>query len=1095
MSDNRKCPLCLKTISKQQNSIHCNFCNSWIHQKCGKISKSDFETIIKTNNFDNFFCLNCNNFLFPFSHSNLTFNKSKNFNGYNNEDEKHVIFKLNQLNEESLNPDSVISNKYFEYNDFLSIPRKSKSFSALHLNVSSLSCHFDEFCSMLSRLKHNFSILAITETRFSRYTFPSVNFLIPGYSVEHTPTESSAGGALLYISSKLSYKQRPDLTKIFYKSKELESIFVEISQNKKCNIIVASIYKHPLMPIDEFNSNFLNPLLEKVSTENKTLMLLGDFNIDLLKAESNSKVSNFLDIMGSHSLVPSILMPTRITTESKTLIDNIFISSTHKDSLAGNIVCNISDHLPQFVFFNNTMQQSSNQTPVFKQDWSKFNQEEFILDYLNIDWEETLIPADGDVNDSFEIFYSQINNLVNKHVPMIKLTKKQINLCRKPWITKEIIKSMNERDKLLKLYIRCKIPAQKMLLHNQYKTYRNSTVKLCKSSKFSYHKSYFQNNLDSIKKIWQGVNNIIYSKKKVQAPPISLSVNGLVTSDPQIVSNTFNNYFSTIVDSIKAKIHPTSTTFSRFLKNHNQNSFFLQPTTAIEVENCITSLSHRKASGPYSLPIKILKLLKADISIPISKIINLSFSNGIFPSLLKVSKVIPVFKKGSPIEVSNYRPISLLSNIEKIIEKIMYSRLVGFLNKNKVISDKQFGFRKGFSTSHALLSITERILKALDDGNFACGVFVDLQKAFDTVDHKILCGKLFHYGVRGVPHRWFESYLSGRKQFVFVSNFKSLLKEVLHGVPQGSVLGPLLFLIYINDLHNALLYSEAYLFADDTHVLHVSKSLDSLNKKLNIDLKRLCKWLNANKIALNSNKTELIVFKHPTKQLNFSLKLKINGRKLYPSKFIKYLGIIIDENMRWSQHIKELSSKLRRANGALCKLRHYIPNFVLKSVYFALFSSHMLYGCQVWGQKETNITRRILLLQKTAIRIINFAPHRSPSRHLFGKLKILTIFDSVKLFNMLFIHRSINLKVPSHISSYFNFNKVNHEYDTRGKTIGFLSQVNANTNTFGIFSVKFQAISTWNYFQQHFSALELSLISYRKLKFLITDYYLLSYTN
>jgi hypothetical protein len=416
-----------------------------------------------------------------------------------------------------------------------------------------------------------------------------------------------------------------------------------------------------------------------------------------------------------------------------------------------------------------------------------------------------------------------------------------------------------------------------------------------------------------------------------------------------------------------------------------------------------------------------------------------------------------------------------------------------FLSKNNVIYDRQFCFRKGFSTSHALLSITERIRQALDKGQFACGIFVDLQKAFDTVDHKILIHKLSHYGVRGVANHWFESYLTGRSQFVSVSDKKSFPKSILHGVPQGSVLGPLLFLLYINDLHNAIIYSDVYLFADDTHILHINKSLDSLNKKLNVDLKLLCNWLNANKIALNSNKTELVLFKHRSRKLNYNLKLKLNGRRMYPSQSIKYLGVIIDENLNWCHHVNSLSIKLRRANGALSKLRHYVPQPILVSVYHAIFSSHMRYACQVWGQNQSTITRRILLLQKSAIRIMSYASFRSPSKPLFFQLRILNIFDLVKLLNMLFIHQSLNFEVPPHILVAFKFTKLPHNVNTRGKAIGLLSQCKVNTNNYGIFSVSFQAISCWNFFQCHFSNLDLASVSYRELKTRITDYYKQSY--
>ena len=259
----------------------------------------------------------------------------------------------------------------------------------------------------------------------------------------------------------------------------------------------------------------------------------------------------------------------------------------------------------------------------------------------------------------------------------------------------------------------------------------------------------------------------------------------------------------------------------------------------------------------------------------------------------------------------------------------MYSRIIKFLESSKCIYPLQFGFRKQHSTNHTLINITENIRNALDSGQFACGIFVDLQKAFDTVDHEILLNKLNHYGIRGIPNSWFKSYLSCRSQYVSISGYDSTSTLIKYGVPQGSVLGPLLFLIYINDLHHAIKYSMVHHFADDTNLLIFDNSLKSLKKKINIDLKLLCHWLNANKISLNSSKTEYILFRHKLKPINYELKLKINGKKLYPSTYIKYLGIFLDKNLSWEKHINVTSLKLRRANGALAKLRHYVVSNLL----------------------------------------------------------------------------------------------------------------------------------------------------------------------
>ena len=290
-------------------------------------------------------------------------------------------------------------------------------------------------------------------------------------------------------------------------------------------------------------------------------------------------------------------------------------------------------------------------------------------------------------------------------------------------------------------------------------------------------------------------------------------------------------------------------------------------------------------------------MLKNDISSQLSEIFNISFSSGMFPSILKAAKVIPVHKKDSNLDFSNYHPISLLSNIEKILERLMYNRIYKFFSDNNLIYSLQCGFRQKYSTVHALISLTENIRKNLDEGNIGSGIFVDLQKAFDTVEHDILLSKLEHYGMCGLANEWFKSYLSNRNQYVSINGYDFNLADVKFGVPQGLVLGPLSFLIYLNDLNQALKYCKVHHFADDTKLLHSSKSIYRRNKYVNLDFKNLTYWLNANRISLNVKKTELVIFKHQRKKLDSPIKIKLNRKRLYPSKSVKYLGIKIGINL------------------------------------------------------------------------------------------------------------------------------------------------------------------------------------------------------
>ena len=511
----------------------------------------------------------------------------------------------------------------------------------------------------------------------------------------------------------------------------------------------------------------------------------------------------------------------------------------------------------------------------------------------------------------------------------------------------------------------------------------------------------------------------------------------------------------------KSKINHSHKHFSDYLNNRTAESFFLAPTTQDEIGDIITSLNSNKSIGPNSIPFKILKLLKNEISSALSDIYNISFSTGVFPSILKVAKVIPIHKKESKLDCCNYRPISLLPNIEKILEKLMYNRLYKFFNDNQLIYQLQFGFRQNYSTSHALINLTEDIRDNLDKGNIGCGIFVDLQKAFDTVDHEILLSKLSYYGVRGITNLWFKSYLSDRRQYVSINGYTSNYSFVKHGVPQGSVLGPLLFLIYINDLNNAIKFCKVHHFADDTNLLHFNKSVNKLNKLVILDMKNLATWLNANKISLNVQKTELVLFKNKRKKLENPIKIKLSGKWLYPTDNVRYLGIKIDENLNWKQHIEHILTKLNRANALLFKIRNFVKPKTLRTIYFAIFESHLNHANLVWGQ-NVNAMQRISTLQKKAIRIISHQQRNCHSSPFFKENDIIKFHEKIKIDNVIFVNKSLNNMLPSILNNWFKFCSEIHNYETTSSANNLLYKQSYRTNTYGKFSVKIIAIESWN---------------------------------
>ena len=570
--------------------------------------------------------------------------------------------------------------------------------------------------------------------------------------------------------------------------------------------------------------------------------------------------------------------------------------------------------------------------------------------------------------------------------------------------------------------------------------------------------------------------------------------NVLIT-EPKKVANLFNDYFSTIAEKLQRNIHANNEDFNIYLNNRNEYSFFINPTNDSEIINIINSfLSLNKVYGPHSIPIDILHLIKLIVATPLSEIINLSFEKGVYIENLKLSKIIPIFKdKDSNLNCINYRPISLLSNINKIVEKIMYKQLDNFVTKHNITYNHQYGFRRNHSTNHVLLDLTEDIRNAIDANRFAVGIFIDLQKAFDTVDHHILLCKLNHYGIRGIANLWFKSYLTNRKQFVSIEGVNSNLATIEFGVPQGSVLGPLLFLIYINDLHKAIKFSTTRHFADDTNLLIKNNSLKQLKKHLNHDLRELVKWLKVNKITLNKSKTELIIFRHPNKKMNYELKIKLDGKRLYPTNVVKYLGIFLDSHLNWNYNSDFLATKLSRANGMLAKIRHFVPLNILRTIYFSIFSSLLTFGSQIWGQQKNIGTQRLLKLQDKAIRLINFSDYHEPTGKLYQKSQILKINDNIMLQNFLYVHDSLNCILPKALNNRFVFIMDQHNYNTRMSSQYQVKVPKVKTKAYGINSISFRSSHAWNFFQNKFSDMKLHNTSRVFCKKVITNYFLKTY--
>ena len=406
------------------------------------------------------------------------------------------------------------------------------------------------------------------------------------------------------------------------------------------------------------------------------------------------------------------------------------------------------------------------------------------------------------------------------------------------------IKQFNPSVKNLKLGL---------VTHNDYKNYCNKLKTVINNAKTNYYNNAFSNYKNNIKQTWKLINDLICSRKsRTQIRKIIVN-NDEITKDHDIASH-FNNYFSNIPISLNHEIPNSATQPCDFLNVNYHNSFYCRPTKSVEIGNIILKLKNSR-SDLNLLPVKILKLVYDILSAPISLLINCSFSTGIFPETLKDALIVPMFKKGEPTDIGNYRPISILPTLSKILEKCMVFRINDFITKFSIVTVSQFGFRKNLSTVDALEKYSDLIYNSFDAKLFNVSLFIDLRKAFDMVNHSILLGKLERYGFRGPTLNWLGSYLKDRKQSVRIGSCLSDKSVVNIGVPQGSSLSPVLFLMYINDMVNLSNNFNVLLFADDTTLSTSGSNFSQLVDTLNLELGDIADWMAANRLSLNIDKT------------------------------------------------------------------------------------------------------------------------------------------------------------------------------------------------------------------------------------------------
>ena len=615
-------------------------------------------------------------------------------------------------------------------------------------------------------------------------------------------------------------------------------------------------------------------------------VIAGDFNICLLKEDFSDITRSLINMMRSFHFHPDITRPTRIDkNDTLSLIDHIW---TNNDMTTdkGIFITDITDHFPVFCNLSTPQITKNNLVKIQFRDMSKKNHTKFLNLLSDTNWTNA-IEISHNPNNQTEWLSDKLDGLFNCYFPIKTklLTTKRLS---RPWLTKAILKSIDRKHAL---YKRVK---QRTYDQTGYNIYRRILTNLIRVAKVNYYNSKFEHCKQDIKQTWKLINSVLKPGKKHTSLHKIIHNNILIT-DPRHIANSLNLHFSNIGNKLKNALPVNNATnFSSYLPPSNPSSIYLSPSTPLEVTNIIKGLKNKK-QNIHSLPVKLFKQNAEILSNPISAIFNNIITSGLYPDKLKIACVTALFKSGDKCDVNNYRPISSLPLLNMIFEKLLHARLNSFFESSKVYSACQYGFRRGVCTSDAVNKLLKNIYNSINQNMYLGAVFLDLSKAFDTVSHDILIKKLEHYGVRGTTLLLLKSYLSNRKQFVTINGTKSDIHDITIGVPQGSVLGPLLFLIFINDLPLSVKNLKSILFADDTTMHFSHKNIHTLVSTITSDLVHVNNWLLSNQLTLNVRKTYYIIFS--LKKVPPNLRLTIGDNEIERHQFGKFLGVILDEKL------------------------------------------------------------------------------------------------------------------------------------------------------------------------------------------------------
>lgn len=853
----------------------------------------------------------------------------------------------------------------------------------------------------MSSLDNTPSYICFGEHFLNSSSVQSFNFDDYNLASYNVRTNKKRGGTLILAKENTSFEET-SIGKKLYKQDCFEVCTVK---DKDTGLHICCLYK---VPQDGIFNNFINNLECMLDYYfDKKCVILGDFNIDVTKT-TNKYTVELLNLLSSYNFRPIIDCTTFIRGDHSSCIDNI-ITNLDNDCIVNTKVDhnNLADGHGALLC---SVEMYGKSKDVPKKEVRKLRS----LSKKNNILFRNYISKENWMSKGINNFIKTLHGIFNNSFPLKNIMIDKSKEVKSTWITKGV-KTSSKMKRFLN-------SINKSCCDGSILTYRRNYLRIFKRVINLAKKSSLQRQLDKAtnksKKIWEVINKQTNGKRKLKTDNHIKLINGdHLVKEPEHIANLFCESFN-----LKPLKNDYNNIRAMKMLHENQRHSFEEMSSILVtphmVNRIVKNMPSKKSAGYDEMPLGVIKDNIDLLSEPLAYLFNSCLQSSIFPEQLSIATITPIHKKGDKTNSQNYRPISVLPTVSKIFEKCVTEKLVEHLNKTKALSKRQFGYRKGVNTSIAMETLVEDVICKLNNKNKVLAVFLDLSSAFDTVEHELILKKLEFYGIRGELLNFFKSYLTNRYQFVEiksvvnrrlgqiydnVSNPNTLSKvrvtsrskmvKVKSGVPQGSVLGPILFVLMVNDvvsyINNKVTNTDIVLFADDTNAVICDKSLNELEKKANLLVNGFKYWFDSNNLTLNSKKTSAILFK-TTARDNDEINLYINNDKIDLTNKVKFLGVVIDENLNWKSELEEIENKISSACYALRSLRNQVDKKHLLMVYYALVESRLRYSIKLWGNSYKYNMTKAFIIQKRAIRMLVRIPPWESCRPHFKDLKILT---------------------------------------------------------------------------------------------------------